>query len=65
MAIGYFMAHFPKSFFPLLNGGDAAVLYCFVFLYLAVRRRRRVEPGPVGRAAQLIPLITTPGSGRW
>ncbi len=34
MAIGYFMAHFPKSFFPLVNGGDAAVLYCFVFLYL-------------------------------
>jgi len=34
MAIGYFMSHFPRSFFPLLNGGDAAVLYCFVFLYL-------------------------------
>jgi putative oxidoreductase len=36
MAIAYFMAHFPKSFFPLINGGDAAVLYCFVFLYLVV-----------------------------
>lgn len=36
MAIAYFMFHFPKSFFPLLNGGDAAVLYCFVFLYLAL-----------------------------
>jgi len=36
MAIGYFMFHFPKSFFPLLNGGDAAVLYCFIFLYLAL-----------------------------
>src|SRR3984885_3290340 len=36
MAIGYFMFHFPKSFFPLLNGGDAAVLYSFVFLYLAL-----------------------------
>ncbi|MGA3402111.1 MAG: DoxX family protein [Acetobacteraceae bacterium] len=35
MAIGYFMFHAPKSFFPLLNGGDAAALYCFVFLYLA------------------------------
>jgi putative oxidoreductase len=33
MAIGYFLYHAPKSFFPLLNGGDAAVLYCFVFLY--------------------------------
>ncbi len=36
MAVAYFMAHAPKSFFPALNGGDAAVLYCFVFLYLAV-----------------------------
>lgn len=35
MAIGYFHSHAPRSFFPLLNGGDAAVLYCFVFLYLA------------------------------
>jgi putative oxidoreductase len=34
MAIGYFMFHLPKSFFPLMNGGDAAVLYCFVFLFL-------------------------------
>jgi putative oxidoreductase len=36
MAIGYFMFHAPKSFFPLQNGGDAAVLYCFLFLYLCV-----------------------------
>ncbi len=35
MAIGYFMVHAPKSFHPLLNGGEAAILYCFVFLYLA------------------------------
>jgi putative oxidoreductase len=34
MAIAYFMAHFPKSFFPIQNGGEAAVLFCFVFLYL-------------------------------
>ena len=36
MAVAYFMAHFPKSIYPALNGGDAAVLFCFVFLYLAV-----------------------------
>jgi putative oxidoreductase len=36
MAIGYFMFHAPKSFFPLQNGGDAAVLYCFLFFYLFV-----------------------------
>ena len=35
MAIAYFMAHAPQSFFPLLNHGDAAILYCFIFLYLA------------------------------
>lgn len=33
MAVAYFMAHAPQSFFPILNGGDAAILYCFVFLY--------------------------------
>ena len=36
MAFAYFLAHFPRGFFPILNGGDAAVLYCFVFLYFAV-----------------------------
>jgi putative oxidoreductase len=36
MAIGYWMIDAPRNFFPLLNGGDAAVLYCFVFLYLFV-----------------------------
>ena len=35
MAFAYWMAHAPQSFFPVLNGGDAAILYCFVFLYLA------------------------------
>jgi putative oxidoreductase len=34
MAVGYFMFHAPRSFFPALNGGDPAILYCFVFLYL-------------------------------
>jgi putative oxidoreductase len=34
MAVAYFMAHAPQSFFPVLNGGDAAILYCFIFLYL-------------------------------
>ena len=35
MAFAYFIAHAPRSFFPVLNGGDAAILYCFVFLYFA------------------------------
>jgi putative oxidoreductase len=35
MAFGYFISHFPKSFFPMINGGDAAVLFCFIFLFFA------------------------------
>ena len=35
MAVAYFMAHFPSSFFPIQNGGDAAVLFCFIFLFFA------------------------------
>ena len=35
MAAAYFMGHFPKSFWPGINGGDAAILFCFIFLYLA------------------------------
>jgi putative oxidoreductase len=34
MAIAYWYAHFPRNFFPVVNGGDAAILYCFVFLYI-------------------------------
>jgi putative oxidoreductase len=36
MAVAYFMTHAPKGFWPLLNQGEAAVLYCYVFLYMAV-----------------------------
>ena len=35
MAVAYFMVHAPKSFFPAVNMGEAAILFCFVFLYLA------------------------------
>ena len=37
MAVGYFMAHAAKGFWPILNEGELAVLYCFVFLYIASR----------------------------
>ncbi|MES2860348.1 MAG: DoxX family protein [Pseudomonadota bacterium] len=33
MAVAYWMFHAPQSPFPVINGGDAAILYCFVFLY--------------------------------
>ena len=35
MAVAYFMAHIPMSFFPLQNQGESAILFCFIFLYLA------------------------------
>ncbi len=35
MAVAYFQFHFPRSFFPTVNQGIPAVLYCFLFLYLA------------------------------
>jgi putative oxidoreductase len=41
MAFAYFIGHAPTSFFPLLNGGEPAVLFCFIFLYLAF-----AGPGP-------------------
>ncbi|HXE86122.1 MAG TPA: DoxX family protein [Hyphomicrobiaceae bacterium] len=34
-AVAYFYAHYPRGFFPILNGGELAALYSFVFLYLA------------------------------
>ena len=41
MAVAYFMAHAPKGFYPILNAGELAALYCFVFLYIAA-----AGPGP-------------------
>ena len=58
MAVAYWMAHAPQNAFPVNNGGDAAILYCFVFLYLlfagpgawsvdGMRSRSKVD-GPAG-----------------
>jgi putative oxidoreductase len=41
MAVAYFIAHWPKSWLPILNGGELAVLFCFVFLYVWI-----AGPGP-------------------
>jgi putative oxidoreductase len=35
IAIGYFLFHFPQGFWPIVNQGEAAILYCFIFLYIA------------------------------
>lgn len=42
MAFAYFLSHAPHGFFPILNHGDGAILYCFVFFYLAF-----AGPGPL------------------
>ena len=42
MAVAYFSQHAPRGVWPILNGGELAVLYCFIFLYLAV-----AGPGPL------------------
>jgi putative oxidoreductase len=41
MAFAYFISHAPNGFFPILNRGDGAILFCFIFLYLAF-----AGPGP-------------------
>jgi putative oxidoreductase len=58
LAFAYFLVHAPKGFFPIVNRGELAVLYCFVFFYLSARgggrwsldaviaRRRGVPPEP-------------------
>lgn len=48
MAVAYWMFHAPQSTFPSVNGGDAAILYCFVFLLIAA-----AGPGPWSLDAML------------
>jgi putative oxidoreductase len=42
MAVAYFQAHAPKGFWPMINGGDSAVMFCFVWLYFSA-----AGPGPL------------------
>jgi putative oxidoreductase len=52
MAFAYFLQHFPRGFWPIRNGGEVVVLYCFLFLYIAANgagvwglwRRRPLSP---------------------
>jgi putative oxidoreductase len=61
MAVAYFMQHFPRGFWPIQNGGERAVLYCFVFLFIAAKGSGRwslaqgdaaSEPTPMQKAEQ-------------
>jgi len=69
MAVAYFMVHFPNGFWPMQNHGEAAVLFCFIFLYLfgngdgglsvdALMRRGRTKSGTVTR-----PMVEPIGAG--
>jgi putative oxidoreductase len=49
MAVAYFMAHFPRDFWPIVNQGELAVAYCFAFLYIAARG---AGPWSVARASR-------------
>jgi putative oxidoreductase len=53
MAVAYFQAHAPSSPFPILNGGEPAVLFCFIFLYFSARGggRYSVDHAIGGRSA--------------
>ena len=72
MAVAYFMAHFPRAFWPAENGGEPAVLFCFIFLYFAAtgagrwsiddaigRRRGTVTHTTVGAATTTAGATTT------
>jgi putative oxidoreductase len=61
MAVAYFTAHLPRSFWPVINGGEHTVLYCFIYLYLcatgpgpysldAAVRRGRLSPSRLSEA---------------
>lgn len=64
MAFAYFLSHAPRDFFPILNRGDGAILYCFIFLYIAfagggawsvdnwLNARRGQAVQPTGQAGQ-------------
>jgi putative oxidoreductase len=56
MAFAYFLAHAPQGFYPALNGGELAALYCFVFLALSVLGGGRFSVDALRHREELIPL---------
>ena len=53
MAAAYWMAHAPQDFFPVNNGGDTAILYCFVFLYFVFAGPGALSVDGKGRAVEV------------
>jgi putative oxidoreductase len=62
MAFAYFMAHAPRGFFPLLNGGELAIVYCFLFLYYAVAGGGAWSLDHVRQRAARVSGRTAPGT---
>ena len=60
MAVAYFMVHSPRSFFPLLNGRELAIVYCFVFLYFWVAGGGEWSLDRLRTPASSVRLITEP-----
>ncbi|HUU98468.1 MAG TPA: DoxX family protein [Phycisphaerae bacterium] len=60
MAVAYWMAHAPRDLFPTNNSGDAAILFCFIFLYLVF-----AGPGPLERRRSNQVEGIGPGAGRF
>ena len=58
MAFAYFLEHAPQGFMPIDNGGDLAVLFCFVFFYLVF-----AGPGPWSLDAMIKPVTPTTHQG--
>ena len=66
MAVAYWMFHAPDSIYPIVNGGDAAILYCFVFLYIAVAGPGKLQPrwrAAVGEKGLGLRLTTSARAG--
>ncbi len=64
MTVAYFLVHAAKGFWPMLNKGEPAVLYCFVFLYIAAKGSGALSiDAAIGNAGQLTSRNRFPQSG--
>ena len=61
LAVAYFMVHAPGGFWPILNKGELAVIYCFVFLYLAAAGGGSWSLDHLWRRGRLDAVPATPG----
>jgi putative oxidoreductase len=56
MVVAYYMQHFPRGFWPIQNGGELAVVYCFVFLFIASTGAGRLSLRRSGVASEPTPM---------